>query len=392
MRLLPRPYPDEAVGSILLRAKQRMGLGLSPALQWIYDSPGRSSASFLLDADNNRLAAMCGMPGGEFLDRHTIFPYTSAYHSPESKAKLRESLMTCSDRRAKSISPLVANAVTRGWRRFCPYCLEDDLKAFGESYWRRSHQIATVLVCRHHNSPLREAIGCSPATLVSRGALLPHEVCLENTSLPLKMSMARALAKLSEDLLMSDLQDVCVLTQRDLVALARKKGFVHPHGGLATGLIASSLAKTYGFNFLDQLGHQFCPTDDLAWPALLLRRSCYPASTIRHVLLQAFLMHASISDADHGSLLRRKYPQRDYAALDEQMAHRLCQEIEKLQRKNTITTAASLISSTGHSGTYRHNRYRMPLSVSIVEHFKRSSLSIRKLRSSANKAQAGVVL
>lgn len=357
-----------------------MGLGLSPTLQWIYGSPGRSSASFLLDADNNRLAAMCGMSGGEFLDKHTVFPYTSAYHSRESKAKLRESLMTCSDSRAKSISPLVANAVTRGWRRFCPYCLEDDLKAFGESYWRRSHQLATVLVCRHHNSPLREAIGCSPATLVSRGALLPHEVCLENTSLPLTMSIARALAKLSEDLLLGDLQDVGVLSQNDLIALARAKGFVHPHGGLATGLIASSLARTYGRDFLDQIGHWFCPTDDLAWPALLLRRSCYPASAIRNVLLQVFLKQVSITDTDRSSLLKRKYPSRDYAALDKGIAVRLCLEIEKLQRETTSTTAASLVSSTGHGGTYRHNRHRLPLSVSIVEKFKRSSLSVRQLR------------
>lgn len=360
-----------------------MGLGLSPTLQWIYASPGRSSASFLLDADNNRLAAMCGMSGGAFLDRHTIFPYASAYHSPESKARLRESLMSCGDRRATSISPLVANAVTRGWRRFCPHCLEDDLKAFGESYWRRSHQLATVLICRKHNSPLREAIGCSPATLVSRGALLPHEVCLEKTSLPLTLSMARALAKLSEDLLMSDLQDVCVLTQQDLIEQARRKGFVHPHGGLATGLIASSLARTYGFDFLNQLGHQFCPEDDFAWPALLLRSSCYPASSTRHVLLQAFLKQASITNTDRSSLLRRKYPSRNYAVLDKRLAHLLSLEVEKLQSKKLCTTATSLISATGCSGTYRHNRYRLPLSVSILDQFKRSTLSARQLKSTA---------
>ncbi len=180
--------------------------------------------------------------------------------------------------------------------------------------------------------------------------------------------------------LQSDLQDVCALTQRDLVTQARKKGFVHPHGGLATGLIASSLARTYGRDFLDQIGHWFCPTDDLAWPALLLRRSCYPASTIRYVLLQAFLKQVSITDTDRSSLLKRKYHSRDYAELDKGIAVRLCLEIEKLQRETASTTAASLISSTGHGGTYRHNRHRLPLSVSIVEKFKRSSLSVRQLR------------
>lgn len=375
MRLLPRPYPDEAVGSILLRAKHRMGLGLSPALQWIYATPGRSSASFLLDADNNRLAAMCGMSGGDFLDRHTIFPFASAYHSPESKAKLRESLVGCANRRSASIAPLVANTVTKGWRRFCPRCLEDDLKTLGETYWRRSHQIATVLLCTHHDTVLIERIGCSPATLNAGGLDLPHSPGrTRRVRLDVSVDIAKELSYASE-LLMTGNQQEGGWVSNDSSGWYRQRaldiGFAYPFGGLATGPIAASLARFYGARFLKHLDCEVNVKHGNSWPSLLLRKSSYQATAVRHVLLRTFLSLGLLNSETKAALAIRKYPQRDYSVLDEALSARLISEIEKLQKQGMVRTATAVLEAMSILGTYKHNRHRLPKSKAAVEAIRR---------------------
>jgi len=96
---------------------------------------------------------------------------------------------------------------------------------------------------------------------------------------------------------------------------------------------------------------------------------------------------ASITSAERRLLLQRKYSTRDYAALDKKLAHLLRLEIEKLERRKISITATSLVSALGYGGTFRHNRYRLPLSVSVVEKFKRSNLSARQVKLSAAQMQ-----
>jgi len=38
--------------------------------------------------------------------------------------------------------------------RFCPECVNEDLAIFGESYWRREHQLPAVSMCQHHGHGL----------------------------------------------------------------------------------------------------------------------------------------------------------------------------------------------------------------------------------------------
>lgn len=71
MRLLPRPYPEEAVGSILIRGRLRMGLDLKSFLKWVFDASGRSSASLLLESNAARVASMCGVSTSTLLVKNT---------------------------------------------------------------------------------------------------------------------------------------------------------------------------------------------------------------------------------------------------------------------------------------------------------------------------------
>src|SRR6218665_938857 len=99
MWLLPKPYPDEAVGSILLRAQQIHGFALKSLLARLYPRGSvRSSHSFHLAAEVPQLAQRCGMNAQEFLYKHTAFPYATACLPSGYAEELEERYLNCNGR------------------------------------------------------------------------------------------------------------------------------------------------------------------------------------------------------------------------------------------------------------------------------------------------------
>lgn len=384
MRLLPKPYPEETVGSVLLRGRLRMGLDLKSFLKWVFDGPGRSTASFLLEANAVRVASMCGLSPSTLLARHTIFPYAIAFQRPDQAAKHQERLLDATLTKVGAVAPLVANCVHRGFRRLCLDCVAEDLANLGESYWRRSHQIATVLVCTKHDSLLVEADGCPAPTLSTRGLALPHHSGkTQRIRLELSMVVARALSQISESLL-NGANQFSQQPADDIYSRYRQRaealGFTYPHGGLATGVVADTLARFYGSRFLSDIGCQIGAEYGKPWPRLLFRKSACQATTTRHVLLQCFLIQGSPDEHAMRALTVRRYTQRDYARLDIELARRLREEINCLAKKGAVGTATQILKSTSSYGTFKHNRHRLPAARKVIDEFKSSSLSARRKR------------
>ena len=384
MRLLPKPYPEETVGSVLLRGRLRMGLDLKSFLKWVFDAPGRSTASFLLEANAVRVASMCGLSPSTLLARHTIFPYAIAFQKEDQAAKHRERLLDATLTKVGAVAPLVANCVHRGFRRLCLDCVAEDLVTLGESYWRRSHQLATVFVCTKHDSALVEWDGCPVPTLSTRGLGLPHHSGKTMQSrLELSMRVARALSEVSESLLngahqFSEHPSDGVYSQYRQRAEAL--GFTYPHGGLATSVVADTLARFYGSRFLDDLGCRVGGDYGKSWPSLLFRKSAHQATTTRHVLLQCFLMEVRLDEEAMTALTVRRYTPRDYSRLDVKLAGRLRDEINGLAKSGAVGTVIQILKSTSSYGTFKHNRHRLPLSKKVVDEFRSSNLSARPAR------------
>lgn len=377
MRLLPKPYPEEAVGSVLLRGRIRMGLELKPFLKWVFDVPGRSSASLLLESDAARIASMCGMTGSALLERHTIFPYATAFQNGDLAAKLRMQLLSAEITKVGAVAPLVANSVHRGLRRFCPECVLEDLNSYGESYWRRSHQIATVFLCTKHETILIERSGCSPATLNTAGLTLPHSSGrTRRVRLDLPVEIARDLSTISE-LLLTGGQHEDGWVSDDNSSWYRQhasaKGFAYRSGAVATGPIADSLARFYGTRFLKRLDCLVNVQQGNSWPSLLLRESSYQAAAVRHVLLRCFLTGSHLDTETKAMLIQHKYSTRDYSQIDNALSKRLVAQSKKLQREGMVRTATALLEAAESLGTYRHNRHRLPKSRAVIDAFKVSA-------------------
>ena len=381
MVLLPKPYPDEIVGSILLRGRRNYGLSLKSLLEWIH-GPGtrRSTASFVLEGEISRLAPLCGRQPREMLYDHTVFPYVVAYLPVDYVSRLEARLLQTSASRAHCTSALAQNVtqVTKT-RRYCGECaLDDDLK-YGETYWHRTHQLPTVAICLKHGAPLQHT---DVKTVVASGkassGLPPVTARSRRKTRPVSPRDV-TLTQLSVEALCADGRLRQGWRERYRL-LARSLGFVHPSGAVAGSALATALQGFYGDGFLERLASEMKRLNHTAWPALLLRPSeMEPSSVVRHLLLETFLAHGRIPPDLTSRLQRRPYPTRDYAQADRASAITLQQEIGRAIAEGRRTTVKSLLERAGIYSSYRHARDRFPECRNVLEEFRASDQSERQL-------------
>lgn len=381
MPILPRPYPDEIVGSILLRGRRHLGLALKPFLTWVFQSRhGRSSCSFVLGPSLARVSSLCGLEPRELLVHHTVFPYIVAFLPAAQVERLERKLLLPQPRNPRSTAALAQNVLSSSpYRRYCPTCAREDQERYGETYWHRAHQLPAITLCTEHRTPLvqtsiRLAVTSSKAEL----SLPPPSGTAHQ---PAEASTAKALALLDSTarVLQKPLETVvnwCAQYQH----MARVAGFVHPSGDLATGRLAEALFHYYGSEALAELQCEMNLASTQTWPALLLRPgNKQPTSVVRHVLLDAFLRNHQDDKPQHVVPRKRKYPTRDYVALDQLAATRLRSLLADVTAQGRRVTMSHLLHEIGIRSAYLHGSERFPRCHELLESFKRSDLSERQL-------------
>lgn len=382
MPLLPKPYPDEVVGSILLRGRIRFGLPLKAFLRWVHGvDTHRTSCSFLLDQAISKLAPLCGVTPAKLLFEHTVFPYVTAFLPPRESFRLARRLLARRDFESTSTVAMVQN-VTQivSTRRYCPECLVEDQKVLGESYWRRTHQLPTVLVCSKHRRRLIDSDIRSVITSAEESLLLPQDVdhfAVSTCGTRLGEGDLLALANMSRQLLSSR---PSAHWRADYEISARMAGFVHPSGILATGALSSAVQAYFGDDVLTQMRSPMAPEMHRAWPALLLRPGCTsPTSVVKHLLLQVFLQGATKAPSAEPKVKRRSYRKKDYGLLDAIAVKRMNEQLERAKKANTRLLVKDLIEHAGIRAIYKHGSDRLPLCKELIRAFRESSQAERQL-------------
>lgn len=381
MPLLPKPYPDEIVGSVMLRGRLNLMMPLKPFLQWIYGTrSGRSSCSFVLEPALERVSSLCGLDAKELLYQHTVFPYVVAFLPPADVASLETKLLSPRHGELPSTAALSQNVVSASpFRRYCVHCARRDKERLGETYWHRSHQYPATLLCHEHRSPLVATTIPMSVGTVDDGLSLPPVTASGRHRLAYSFPMAEALLKSTQHAANKPLEDAVAWCTgyRDR---ARSAGFVHPTGDLATGALSKAIYDYYGRKVLASLKAEMSTEWHKAWPSLLLRPGFKePTSVVRHVLLDAYLKTSRISADEEQSLQVRSYPTRDYVELDRQAASRLKRELRTAAKEGRRLTVRELLESAGIRSAYVHGSRRFPLCRALVEEFKRSDQSERQL-------------
>lgn len=379
MPVLPKPYPDELVGSVIVRAGRHTGLPWKRLLRTIYDSQ-RSTVSFLLGENLGPLAYRAGLELKTLLFEHTMFPYAIAFMAPATQGQLTAKALAAR-RGEDSLASLTKNiSHSVPFRRVCKQCIQDDLTLYGESFWHRQHMLPGVTVCLSHGSPLFETGIELRGRSQTSVALLPHEVNDLQPTVPLTEKLASAVAAISVSALQSGLPTVRDRLQR-YRAKAAALGYLLPSGDIASSAVAHMLQNSFGQEYLGWVG---CPTvagPKNTWPALMVRPGGVSNfASAKHVLMQAFLDMGLGPPEDMSSIYRAPGKKtRDYAHMDTLTLVQLQKRVSLAAASGERLTVQALLLDAGAWAAFKHHRNLFPKTGEFLQDFKKSDQSERQL-------------
>jgi len=156
----PNTYPDELFYSLCARYSDRVQYRNKENVNFELFGDRSYSASIELPFHLDFFVA--NLPHGHqlsinrIIDDHTLLPIYAPFISTERVKSIRERMCTSN---GQGIQNSTGSTYTRlrplTWLRFCPLCILEDKRQFGECYWHRTHQVLGVEVCPW-SEPLNE--------------------------------------------------------------------------------------------------------------------------------------------------------------------------------------------------------------------------------------------
>lgn len=372
---LPRPYPDELIGSVIARDLVYTGLSTK---KYLYHLLGRKvgSISLFLPSNIKAIADAMVLEVNTVLWSHTVFPFVTAFMSLSEIKRLKDKTLQLSSSSEESLSSLV-KSVTQGSKhlKYCPKCCAEELDKYGESYWHRQHNLPTAVICRHHRTA--RLVVCTPSMAGAFGIGQPHHHHVEASPPQLQLSIASDLAIRVERLFYQSPEEVdWIYFYR---TTAYKVGYGLLSGDIAGRQLSEDLHNHFGARFLLECGCHFNIGARSPWPALMLR----PANNVvfsptKHLLLQSFL--ASVPKGDKPlSYTRPGRHTRNYHQLDVTLAMEMQKVMLQAQVQHVRLTVKQLTAGTGLWTTFRHQRNLFPLSCRMLDEFRRSEVAERQV-------------
>ena len=160
MRVLPRPYPDELLYSVIARTAYHYGYW-SPT-QLLLPLFGSREVIAVPDLPSN-LAALAartfeawGLSAEEIAVRHTLLGYYTHFQGSRVRQDILASMYERGGFNQVRLGICAGSAVSPKRFRLCLQCHEEGRMQYGEAYWHRSHQLPGVLVCDRHGVVLHE--------------------------------------------------------------------------------------------------------------------------------------------------------------------------------------------------------------------------------------------
>ncbi len=161
----PDPYPDELFYSVCARYVHRLAYrrtedGLADLFGRQISRPGWS-LPVCLGKLVARLPAETPYTVARFLNEHTLLPFYRLFMPAERLAELERAMEDSMGGRVLfqiGLTKVLRDATS--YMRFCPSCVDEDVRVYGEPYWHRLHQLPGVELCPRHltfleNSPVR---------------------------------------------------------------------------------------------------------------------------------------------------------------------------------------------------------------------------------------------
>ncbi|WP_321945359.1 TniQ family protein [Paraburkholderia sp. J10-1] len=298
MLYFPTPYPDELLGSLLIRACHHLGLSPAALVRLIADGAG--DLFFLVPSFLETISRLTRMSAWQLLLKHTVFPYAAIGLTSQRRAILARDLLSASARGSSvRLRASFSLRATLGFhiealscRRYCEQCCHEDRTRFGESYWHTQHALPGVFVCPQHGKILHLSSIAALPRLSTSNAKLPQEVTGQpcNWGLDEKRLQCIGRAALHAMTLPENTWDT---VNAEYFACASTIVASREQSRWRVDPMVVDFGRFYGPTFLEKIGLGLASMDRDAWPAKLLH-GAHPRLLLqlRHILLQLFLKSA----------------------------------------------------------------------------------------------------
>jgi hypothetical protein len=158
----PDPHPDELFYSICARFSERVRYSSKRSVVAELFGTAHAIACVSLPSHLGYLVSQLSphrnYDVNRIIDRHTLLPYFAPFLPPERHNRLRQDMCGNNGPALHMRAGLMASRVPLPqWLRFCPQCVEEDRRRFGECYWHRIHQVPGIEICPLHTSWLKNS-------------------------------------------------------------------------------------------------------------------------------------------------------------------------------------------------------------------------------------------
>jgi hypothetical protein len=249
-----------------------------------------------LQALSDRVGEARGFAPDRIIQLMTLFPYYTAFEPESVRNWVRRSMLGAGER-LHVRTGLAAFRISRPRAMlFCPECLLDMKGLYGEPYWRRDHQLPSVLLCPEHGVPLRQSDLAFHST--GRHAFVPASdyVCRNDSEPVMNVDSDAALVHLqrlaisSADLMEAppDTRDFPELTEVYRSRMARV-GLMRSPEKVDQQRFAAEFRSYFG-SALDHLPHVLNDQGFAGgWLAAIVRNHRKATHPLYHLLLRIFL-------------------------------------------------------------------------------------------------------
>ncbi len=297
----PSMYEGEALYSVFARYHVRSGnLSTSSTAESLFGPKGvHKNISIELPTSllsvYQKAAYFEEKPIKEWIYNHTSYPYYIVFTNKEIQQRAYQMMIkgTKSSVSVKSTTGSGSSYVKPpNYLRFCPKCLKEDMKTYGESYWRIVHQLSSVLICPKHEIPLHSSKIAYKGVSRVKYVTASMDVCNSN---PVMFGLndklyenLLVLAKQSAEILKSRVfYDRNDLQERYKIFL-EQKGYVTTEGVYRQQLLRKDIINFYGQQGLSLLQNPLSNQSD-TWLKVILTKKNYTSHPVRHLLLLQFL-------------------------------------------------------------------------------------------------------
>ncbi len=394
MRLLaPRRFLDELLSSVWTRMCRDTSLPVTALTTQVVGrkwTPGFFQAGHLAQT-----AELFGVPPEQLLMRHTVFPYATAFFSPEVRvAAMRNALSVGVDARGVgAVTQSVSDHVD--CRRYCRECAQQECNRTDESYWHRSHNLPGVLVCLKHRCMLHEVKALATNGRSSWSYALPHEVA--GTLLRAPSTKARRflnkLAELSVGLLSEPtLADGLTSVQCSSLGASTwyrdelvRRELLGSESQLDSVALRQYTSRVVAGGLPESVTRLDPETSESRWPHLMTQPGCkIPFIPLKHLIFRAALGLCPTTEEVRGMLnyvAQPHYRGKHRETIDGTCALRVRRAVDDALAAGKTLSVATALQMAGCWQLFRHSRTDFPQLEAEVRRLRTSEASLRKTSS-----------